>query len=1076
MAAGDMSRKLRRLIHTQDKNGYPIKEDIVFGLDIGIASCGWAVLDLKQGAVLRAGTWGFEVPEEPKTRESKAAKRRLARGQRRRLRRRSVRMREIRKLLHKHGLLKSFRSPADIKGQKKPDDDPWQLRAKGLERELSGEEFAIALIHIARHRGFRSNSKADNDTNAPPENKRALSGMASIEEKSARWRTIGEMFARDPEFADKKRNRENDYSHTVLRSLHEYEVKKLFDRQRAFGSPFVVEAMEERYIALAFDQLPLQDSEKLLGTCPFEPKEKRASSLSYSFELFRILSRLNNMRLHDGSRSGRRLRPEELQKSVTGFGCGTAKINFKQLKKVIGLPNDTRFVGVGEKDESRDIARASTGCAFGSNTLCKVLGEAVWSQFVQTPVKLDAIAHVLTFREDKERIRKGLQELGLARELLDDLMKAVTSGKFAKFSKAGHLSTRSVRNIIPGLMRGMVYSDACAAAGYNHSEEIPSTLEAMTNPVAKRAVRETLKQVNAMVRLMGCRPGKIHVELGRDVGKGPMERGRIERGIEDRTKARADAREAFCKLVSRDDCSNTELMRYEMWKEQQHFCMFCHPQCHIEPTQLLDKAHAVEIEHILPLSRSQDNSWHNKVLACVKCNREKRNMTPWEWFGEKDPQRWAQFEFRVTALRADKHIKGFKIRNLLMKDFAEREESFISRNLNDMRYAARVVLAELEHLYSQEEKTQIIDKEQRKKRRVFARSGQITAMLRRFWGLESTKYLPKDGKKKRIEDERHHAVDAIVVAACSEGTLQKLTRAIQKEEEKGLHIHVSNFELPWEGFRADVLAVREKAPVARTENRRGRGAGHEAIYKSVREEEGRRIAYQRKSLESYLNVTGKTRKEKLASIRKAMEKIKDPGRNLDTISAVLDWVDRDAPLDDMPRRNNGHPIKKVTLRVQARPTTEMAGFKLNGGLVANADMVRVDVFAKDGKYYLVPIYAHQVANRKKWPMPPNKAIEQGKIEADWLTIGIDFTFKFSLHPFSYVELVNAKGEVFEGYYRGTDRSTGALTISEPLSRQRLIRSIGARTLHSFKKFQIDRLGNKSEIKGEKRTWHGEVCT
>jgi hypothetical protein len=43
---------------------------------------------------------------------------------------------------------------------------------------------------------------------------------------------------------------------------------------------------------------------------------------------------------------------------------------------------------------------------------------------------------------------------------------------------------------------------------------------------------------------------------------------------------------------------------------------------------------------------------------------------------------------------------------------------------------------------------------------------------------------------------------------------------------------------------------------------------------------------------------------------------------------------------------------------------------------------------------------------------------------------------------------------------------------------RTIRShtVGARTLHSLKKFQIDRLGRKFEIKREKRTWHGVVCT
>jgi CRISPR-associated endonuclease Csn1 len=39
-----------------------------------------------------------------------------------------------------------------------------------------------------------------------------------------------------------------------------------------------------------------------------------------------------------------------------------------------------------------------------------------------------------------------------------------------------------------------------------------------------------------------------------------------------------------------------------------------------------------------------------------------------------------------------------------------------------------------------------------------------------------------------------------------------------------------------------------------------------------------------------------------------------------------------------------------------------------------------------------------------------------------------------------------------------------------------IRSIGVKTLSSFRKFSIDRVGRKSEIPREVRTWRGEACT
>ncbi len=1046
----DVRDKLKKL-----RDRFCVDENLTLGLDIGIASCGWALLNTASEQILAAGTWGFETPEVPKTRASKAAERRVFRGQRRRLRRRAGRMRDIRQLLHRHGLLTSSKPPVHKKDQPETLFDPWKMRAEGLKRKLGGEEFATALIHIAKHRGYRSNSKSEGAQNAPSEDKKALSGLASILEKSARWQTVGEMFALDPEFADKKRNRAGDYSHTVFRSLHEAEITELFKSQRGFGSPFAAQELESVYTKTAFDQLPLQDSEQMLGTCPFELGEKRASALSYSFEKFRFLSKLVHSRVSDNSRSGRNLTREELSKAVNGFGKGSKKVSWKTLINLTGLPKDTRFIGVGEKAMGNDLARASKRCAYGANTLYKVLGEAAWNSLVNTPKKLDAIAHVLTFREDVGRIREGLEELELQPAILDALMAAVKTGAFAGFSKAGHISTRAARNIIPGLLVGKVYSEACELAGYDHTRENPAKLDAMTNPVAKRAVRETLKQVNAIVQMMELRPGAIHIELGRDVGKGPKERGQILAGITRRTDEKSKARDEFCDLLNRQDCSTGELMRFEMWKEQMHDCMFCYPHRRIEPEDLCDGRHAVEIEHVLPLGRSQDNSWNNKVLACTKCNREKRNQTPYEWFGDNHA-RWNEFEYRVVALRGEGKIKGFKIRNLLMRDFEERKSGFIERNLNDLRYAARVVQSELRSIWTPEESQQ--------RRRMFARPGTVTGTLRWLWGLNRLKYLrDADGNKTRIEDERHHGVDAIVVAACDESTLNRLTRAMQDNEEKGVPPNkISDFPPPWETFRNDVLEAHKFAPVARSENRRARGAGHAATIRKIRVENGLRIAYERVAVDKMTHAK--------------LDLVKDPDRNRDVIDALFDWIAVGKSASDPPCRQNGFEIKKVTLHAEKKPTTQRAGFEAHGGLVDNADMVRLDVFEKAKKFYLVPIYAHQVADREGWPVPPNRAINAHKPEEEWQLIDHSFSFQFSLCRFSWVEAVTGKGEVFEGYYRGTNRATGAFKISLEFSRAKEVDGIGARTLRSFKKFQMDRLGHKTEIKSEVRTWHGVACT
>ena len=72
-----------------------MKHPYGIGLDIGIASVGWAVVALNENAepygLIRCGSRIFDKAEEPQKGDSLAAPRRKARSARRRLRRRSLR-------------------------------------------------------------------------------------------------------------------------------------------------------------------------------------------------------------------------------------------------------------------------------------------------------------------------------------------------------------------------------------------------------------------------------------------------------------------------------------------------------------------------------------------------------------------------------------------------------------------------------------------------------------------------------------------------------------------------------------------------------------------------------------------------------------------------------------------------------------------------------------------------------------------------------------------------------------------------------------------------------------------------
>ena len=716
------------------------------------------------------------------------------------------------------------------------------------------------------------------------------------------------------------------------------------------------------------------------------------------------------------------------------------------MRESLKLARDEMFDGLnygkakaeGKDAEARDVA-ANAGAAAGAYALYKALNGAAWQILVKTPEILDDIAFILSFREDIESIRAGLAGLNLEPLVLDALMKGVRSGGFAHFSRSGHISAKAARAIIPHLLDRHVYDEARDLAEYDHAKDADVSLEDIRNPVVARAIRESLAQVRAVIREFGARPGRVHVELGREIGKSGVERGKIRDGL-DKREAEKERNRAECADKTGIANPNAEdLLRFELWKEQQARCI--HTNEYIGPPDIALARNATQIDHVLPRSRTQDNSYTNKVLCTTKANQEKKGRTPYEWKGRTDPEWWAEFSARVETL----DIKGFKKRNLLLKNLDKHMEGrFVDRNLNDTRYAARVLKDELLKFYPEDAN----QPGELKQRRVFTRPGPLTGLVRKSWGFT-----------KDRSDDRHHALDALIVAFIDEGRLNRLTKLYQKMEAEGRSRAVPNIQPPWQGFRQDVQACRDEIRVSRSERRRGRGKGHEETIRQVREENGKRIVYERKAVEK---VT-----------LKDLERIKDPERNQATIESIRNWIERGRPKDEPPRSPKGDPIRKVRLRMG-----EKAGTTVRGGHADNAEMVRTDVFRKDGKFYLVPVYTHQVANKKKYPAPPNRAVVAAKPEHEWTEIDQTFEFRFSLYPDSYLEVVRKDGQAEEGYYRGTSRSTGAITLSPQHCHgdDAQVPGIGARTLREFRKFHIDRLGRKHEIRRETRTWHGVVCT
>jgi CRISPR-associated endonuclease Csn1 len=888
-------------------------------------------------------------------------------------------------------------------------------------------------------------------------------------------RTVGQMFALDPQYAERKHNRGLNFDRSIQRSDHEDEVRKLFAAQRRLGNSLATETLQDAYTEKAFSQCPLHDSEDKVRACRFELGEKRTARRSYAFEMFRLLSRLTNLKLTARGEEWP-LTAEQIARVTADFGR-QKRISFKSLRKTLDLDPRVRFAGVAEKDEIHDVVARTGNVADGTKALRDVVGEAGWRVLMHAPAQRDRIAEVLTFREDPASIRVGLEETGVDGPILEAILAGVETGAFYVFKGAGHISAKAARALIPPLARGQVLHDACREVGYDPAEPgipsagnflvaegwrglVPLLNEQVRNPVARKALSEMLKQVRALVRAYGL-PDYIHVELARAIGKSADEREKITRGIDARNTQRDKLRKELADLIERDPTLE-ELVRYELLKEQNCRCLYT--DTYISPAWIAEGDVRVQVDHILPWSRFGDDSFMNKTICTAQANQAKRGRTPFEWFHQdKTEKEWAEFAARVEGC---KEMKSHKKRGFYLRKNAEEvEKRFRDRNLGDTRYATRLLLGLLAQLYPKNQE------------HVLARPGPLTAKLRRAWGLDD---LKKDEKGDRLESDRHHALDAIVLAATSRSMLQRLTRAAQEAERKG---EPRGFDFkyvpePWAGFRDETRAVVEHVFVSRAERQRVRGEAHKATIKQIREVNGASVVFERKSVEK---LTPKDL-DNLEDPKKATPPvpygdIHDPAKlRAGTIAALRKWIDIGKPKDAMPRSPKGDLIRKVRV-----PTGDKRAVEVRGGTADRGEMARVDVFSKANKrgkreFYLVPIYPHEVADREHVPTPPNNAVADAKSKSGWVPIDHSYEFLFCLYQNTLVGLITSDGQIIRGYFKGLDRNTGAIKLAPPENPRDLRTGIGARRLRQLTKLNVDRLGSVTIVHREVRTWHGEACT
>lgn len=1078
------------------------------GLDIGIGSVGWAVLRNQPNGepdrIQDLGVRIFDKAEQPKTGASLAAPRRDARSARRRLRRHRHRLERIRYLMEQRGIM----PVADIQAMYAAggfQKSPYQLRAEALDRPLTKEEAVRVLIHLAQRRGYKSNSTAE----AAKDEKETGKVKTAIEENRRcmaehGYRTVGEMMYRDERFWQKHpdgtryhqtRNKAEDYRFTVERAAIVDEVRQIFAAQRRLGTVWMDEDMETAYLSIlesqrSFDEGPGGDSPfsggigERVGACTFEPDEKRAAKATYTFEYFKLLQDLSRMRL-----TGMGMPPEPLDAAqrevLKSAALRSASLSYGQIRKKLNLDDDVFFHGLYYGEKTKEEAEKRKWPQMQSYHKMRTALDKVGKGAIGTLTEeqLNAVATILTeCKSDAKRIA-ALREAGIPPQFDEALLPL-------SFSKYGSLSVRAMQKLIPLLEEGLRYDEACTRVYGDHRGLRPEQrtnrlslkdMDEITNPVVRRAVSQTIKVINAVVRTYGP-PDVVRIELAREMSRTFDERRKMEKRQDDNRAANERAKDQIAEYKG-DHATGLDIVKFKLYREQDGVCLYSGQNLDI--ARLFEPGYA-DVDHIIPYSRCFDDSYQNKVLVLASENRQKGNRLPYEYFGQ-DEARWHGYEVRVENL-----IHNYRKRQKLLKRRLTEEEStgFIDRNLKDTQYITRAVYNLIrDHLAFAESAY--------RKKPVQAVNGAVTAMLRGRWGVQ----------KIREDGDLHHCLDAAVIAATTPGLVQRLT-AYNKHRETwerppagyvdpatGELIELPQearrdpFPKPWERFRQELEARldpidprhqidllkletyesdEEIKPVfiSRMPNHKVTGAAHAETIRSSKGGDGftvtktplTKLKLKEEEIEGYYNPES----DKLL-YDALLARLKDFGG---------DGAKAFAQPFYKPKKDGtpGPQVDKVKICEKAT-----VGLPVRDGIAANGSMVRIDVFyVEDDGYYFVPIY---VADTKKERLP-SKAPVAHKAYSAWKEMR-DENFIFSLYPGDLVRIQSRAGiklslakdgtgekEIVRQnglyYYRSADIEGGKIDI-EVHDRRYSKHGLGLKTLQSIEKYQVDVLGNYYKV-------------
>ena len=757
---------------------------LVLGLDIGIASVGVGILEKNSGEIIHTSSRLF-----PAATADNNVERRSNRQARRLNRRKKHRVVRFQDLFEDHGLLTDF-SKVSI------NLNPYQLRVDGLDQRLTNEELFIALKNIVKRRGISYLDDASEDGGAVSsdygkaveENRKLLAEQTPGQIQLERFEKYGQVRG---DFTVVENGEKRRLINVFSTSAYKKEAERILRKQQEFNNQITDEFIED-YLKILTEKRKYyhgpgneksrtdygiyttkKDSEGkyitlpnmydiFIGKCTFYPNEYRASKASYTAQEFNLLNDLNNLTVPTETKK----LSEEQKKTIVEYAKSAKTLGASTLLKYIAKMLDASVDQIrGYRVDVNNKPEMHTFEVYRKMQSLETIPVGELSRNV-----LDELAHILTLNTEREGIEEAINTKLMDVFSQDQVLELVQFRKnnSSLFSKGWHnFSLKLMMELIPELYEtSEEQMTILTRLGKQKSKETSKrtkyidekeVTEEIYNPVVAKSVRQAIKIINEATKKYGIFDN-IVIEMARENNEEDAKKDYIKRQKANQDEKNAAMEKAAFQYNGKEELPDSifhghkELAtKIRLWHQQGEKCLYTGKNISI--SDLIHNQYKYEIDHILPLSLSFDDSLSNKVLVLATANQEKGQRTPFQALDSMDDA-WSYREFKS-------YVKDSKLLSNKKKDYLLTEEDiskievkqkFIERNLVDTRYSSRVVLNALQDFYKSHQFDTTIS----------VVRGQFTSQLRRKWGLEKSR-----------ETYHHHAVDALIIAASSQLRLWK---------------------------------------------------------------------------------------------------------------------------------------------------------------------------------------------------------------------------------------------------------------------------------------------------------------